>query len=189
VNSIFWQKIPQCKVCSLVYREMQSDICGTCGPVIGEIRLNYLWFVQTDSDATASLNPTGGLSNVAAASTHILGMATTFKEKASDKRIGLPLNASLIAASKAKSIGIERKAAKKLFEDQSSIRIDASLFQRDVNKLTPIQAVRASVTFDSSEKVYNAISALMEDLRISFSHDYPNAERLTRYDPHKHYTC
>jgi hypothetical protein len=60
-------------------------------------------------------------------------MASVFQQKASDTRLGLPktLNANLLAASKAKTVLTERKAAKKNHEMQSSIRIDALLFKLD----------------------------------------------------------
>jgi hypothetical protein len=59
-----------------------------------------------------------------------LDIAAGYKAKASDTRLGpgLPLNANLAAASKAKMIVAEKAAAKQAFES-NYIRIDALLYK------------------------------------------------------------
>jgi hypothetical protein len=53
----------------------------------------------------------------------VLQVASGYKQKVSDTRLGLAagLNANLAAASKAKAIALERAAAKKAHESQTNI--------------------------------------------------------------------
>jgi hypothetical protein len=70
-----------------------------------------------------------------------LEIASTYKAKASDSRLGLPLNANLLAATKARAITAERAALKLAF-DHKYIRIDAMLYKvvhaRDQERLIEV---------------------------------------------------
>jgi hypothetical protein len=131
--------------------------------------------------------------NTASTSANIIEAAANFRHKATDARVGLPLplNASLVAATKAKGVLNERKAAKKLFEAQSSIRIDVMLFKLSMaQKMINLLSVRVSKTFDSTHPVSAAISTLMGSACQDFARDFPLACReLTRYESLEPYFC
>jgi hypothetical protein len=64
----------------------------------------------------------------AAVAAATLDIASFYKSHASETRIGLPLNANLAAATKARGVIAERAGAKQAFENKH-IRIDASLYK------------------------------------------------------------
>jgi hypothetical protein len=190
---LLWACIP--RIANTIVQQVYSDNWSAFCSLYVSRGLGYL--------TPSHLHPAqfAGLVNTATAST-ALDIAAVYKAKASDTRIGLPLNANLVAASKAKAVVAERAAAKQAFEG-NYIRIDALLFKlskvRDQERLIEVSTrhyrwqwnlmihqyqiskLRTSKAFGPTSPISSAIYNLMEKIQADFAEDFPNSPLITKY--------
>ncbi|KIM49865.1 hypothetical protein M413DRAFT_408231 [Hebeloma cylindrosporum] len=188
--------IPQCAACGLVSRSLENAICNFCVKHYkntGSVHTSILGLagvaelVRPSQGHGAALMSEGlTQSEHSSMAERVIDSARAFQPEASGPRFAHPAEINAQAGLSLKNLGratqvkLERKQKTqeaKLLD--TGIRVSATLWQSNNNKIAQISDIRNIGRFDPQVSTKSALDQLLVGVRTDFEKKYPEATQLT----------